>query len=112
MFPHIAVAWMRSLVIVMIEPRVQVLLQRGQIGIDLGGADLVEELIQHSSDEPLHKAIGARSSHLRLFVADAVEPEIELVRVGARTTIRTAIVGQDSPYLKAPTSEIWKNILV
>lgn len=70
---------MRTFVVVVLEPRVQVLLQSCHRGVDLGAADFAEKFIQHRAVEPLHEAVGLWTSQLSFSVFDVVEIEVEFV---------------------------------
>ena len=64
---------MRPLVIVVIKPLVEVLLQFLHAGVELLPEGLAEELVQERAVEALHEAVGPGRAHLAEPVLDVVE---------------------------------------
>jgi hypothetical protein len=93
---------MRSLVIVIMKPLIQILLEFFDGTIEFLAEGFPEKFIQDSAVESFHKTIGTGIAHLGPSVCDFVEFQKNLVRMDHwPTTIFPTVVCQDMFHIKA-----------
>jgi hypothetical protein len=64
-FSHVSIALVRALIVVVVEPFIQVLLEGLHGVVELGAKGGSEKLVQGSSVEALHEAVGAGRARCR-----------------------------------------------
>jgi hypothetical protein len=91
-----------SLVIVIVNPLIQILLELFDGTIELAAEGLPKELIQDGAVEPLHKAVCPRGGDFRFSMRNIIELNKDLIGMDHRApTVFSTIVGQDMLHLKA-----------
>lgn len=87
---------MRPLVIVIIEPLVQVFLKLLNRGIKLFPESFTEELIEHGSIEAFHEAVGPGPCHFGSAMLNIVQLQEYLIGMNHRSpAVRTTIIRED-----------------
>jgi hypothetical protein len=86
---------MRTLVIVIIEPGIQVDLKGFDRFVQLGAECCPEELIQNSPLEPFHKAIVLGSTNLSAAMFNIIKLQVDFKGVGVCSTELSANIRQD-----------------
>jgi len=104
---------MRALVVVVMQPCVQVGLQCIDAVIELFAERDLIKLLQHRLVEPLADAVGLGRLHLGLCVVDIVDrqEELEVVFVDAPTIFRSP-VGHDPQHWQVMLIVEWQNSVV
>jgi hypothetical protein len=75
----VAVAEVRALVVVVVQPGVEVGLERLDALVEPAAHGRPEEFLQHRAVEALDEAVGLGRADLGLSVPDVVERQVELV---------------------------------
>ena len=84
---------MWALGVVVDEPDIKIGLQRLDTVVEVLAQLDAEELVEDSAVEALDKAVGLWRSNLGAAMVDAVEVEVELIRVPLRAAELAAVVG-------------------
>ncbi len=93
---------MRSLIIVLMKPAVQILLERLYTFIELRAEHNPEKLIQDRTVKALHKAVCLGSADLGPAVFDVVQCQIQLIGMGLRAAVLPSVVRENRLYYYVP----------
>ncbi|OQB24825.1 MAG: hypothetical protein BWY10_02582 [Chloroflexi bacterium ADurb.Bin180] len=91
---QVAIALMRALVVVAVQPDVQIGLQCFDCLIELGAESAAEEFVQHCAVETFHKAIGLWPAYPGAAMFEVVQRQVQFIRMIVLATELPAIVGQ------------------
>ena len=98
--------------VVMVQPFVQVFLERLDRRVEPPTERRPEELIQDRPVEPFHEPVGPRAADPRRAVLDVVQRQVQFVGVALGAAELAAVVGQDRLHLQAPTSVLRQDVVM